>query len=63
MSVPMRCDAVRCVGASYVNIFYLLLHSESIAAEDKERCVNIAALAQTSGIALACIFDLIIQNL
>jgi battenin len=53
---------VMIVGASYVNIFYLLLHSDTIPQADKEPCVNIAAIAQTLGITFACIFNLIIMN-
>ncbi|XP_064599825.1 battenin-like isoform X2 [Liolophura sinensis] len=39
-------------GASYVNIFYLLLNEEKYPPRDRELCVNLAALFVTLGIAL-----------
>lgn len=37
-------------GASYVNIFYLLLHDNKYPDKDRELCINIAALFITFGI-------------
>ncbi|KAL4224554.1 hypothetical protein ACF0H5_015256 [Mactra antiquata] len=37
-------------GASYVNIFYLLLHDDKYPEKDRELCINIAALFITIGI-------------
>ncbi|XP_052799630.1 battenin-like isoform X2 [Mya arenaria] len=37
-------------GASYVNIFYLLLHDKAYPDTDRELCINIAALFITLGI-------------
>ena len=31
-------------GASYVNIFYSLIHDEEFAQEDRELCVNLVGL-------------------
>ncbi|XP_048727981.2 battenin-like [Ostrea edulis] len=39
-------------GASYVNIFYLLLHEEKYPEEDREFCINITSLFITGGIIL-----------
>ncbi|XP_061181505.1 battenin-like [Saccostrea echinata] len=39
-------------GASYVNIFYLLLHEEKYPEEDREFCINITSLFITGGIVL-----------
>ena len=36
-------------GASYVNIFYLLLHDSKYPEKDRELCINIAALFITFG--------------
>lgn len=36
-------------GASYVNIFYLLLHEEKYPEEDREFCINITSLFITGG--------------
>ncbi|XP_013403348.1 battenin-like [Lingula anatina] len=40
-------------GASYVNIFYLLLHDGKYPDEDREICINIAGLFVTLGITSA----------
>ncbi|XP_046373340.2 battenin-like [Haliotis rufescens] len=39
-------------GASYVNIFYILLHSDRFPAKDKELCINLTALFITIGICI-----------
>jgi len=49
-------------GASYVNTFYLLLHSESIKPNEKELAVNLTALHITVGITLAAAFSLLMKN-
>ena len=36
-------------GASYVNIFYLLLHDNKYPEKDRELCINIAAVFITFG--------------
>lgn len=36
-------------GASYVNIFYLLLHEDKYPEEDREFCINIVSLFITGG--------------
>ena len=36
-------------GASYVNIFYLLLHDNKYPSEDRELCINIVGLSITLG--------------
>ena len=36
-------------GASYVNIFYLLLHDTKYSDKDRELCINITALFITFG--------------
>lgn len=36
-------------GASYVNIFYLLLNDDKYPTNDRELCINIAALFITVG--------------
>ena len=36
-------------GASYVNIFYLLLHDGKYPENDRELCINIAAVFITFG--------------
>ena len=36
-------------GASYVNIFYLLLHDDQYPEKDRELCINITALFITFG--------------
>jgi hypothetical protein len=36
-------------GASYVNIFYLLLHEDKYPEEDREFCINITSLFITGG--------------
>ncbi|XP_035661499.1 battenin-like [Branchiostoma floridae] len=41
-------------GASYVNIFYLLLKDSQFPDEDRELCINITALFSTIGIATGC---------
>ncbi|KAK5579952.1 hypothetical protein RB653_009641 [Dictyostelium firmibasis] len=49
-------------GASYVNVFYLILHDKKIPDEDRELCVNYAALLVTVGITLAACFILIMDH-
>ena len=36
-------------GASYVNIFYMLLHDDKYPARDRELCINITAMFITLG--------------
>lgn len=36
-------------GASYVNIFYILLNDDKYPEKDRELCINIAALFITVG--------------
>ncbi|KAN0037859.1 hypothetical protein ACTA71_000030 [Dictyostelium dimigraforme] len=48
-------------GASYVNVFYLILHDKKIPDEDRSLCVNYAALLVTIGITLAACFILIMD--
>eukprot|EP00054_Salpingoeca_dolichothecata_P022771 m.150083 g.150083 ORF g.150083 m.150083 type:complete len:445 (-) comp24453_c0_seq2:31-1365(-) len=49
-------------GASYVNIFYQLLHDKKIPNSDREYCINLAAFGITLGITFAAclilVFDL-----
>ncbi|EGG21501.1 Batten's disease protein Cln3 family protein [Cavenderia fasciculata] len=49
-------------GASYVNVFYLILHDKKIPDEDREVCINYAALLVTVGITLASCFILIMDH-
>jgi hypothetical protein len=49
-------------GASYVNIYYQLLHSDTIPERDREFCVNLAALCVTGGITLSSIFIIMMDN-
>jgi len=44
-------------GASYVNIFYLLLHDDKYPEEDRELCINITALFITFGIVGGTVFE------
>ncbi|KAM9994699.1 hypothetical protein ACTFIY_000897 [Dictyostelium cf. discoideum] len=48
-------------GASYVNVFYLILHQKNIPNEDRELCINYAALLVTVGITLAACFILVMD--
>ncbi|KYQ94309.1 hypothetical protein DLAC_04607 [Tieghemostelium lacteum] len=49
-------------GASYVNVFYLILHDKKIPDEDRELCINYAALLVTLGITAASCFILIMDH-
>eukprot|EP01133_Synstelium_polycarpum_P006377 gene6377-7386_t len=49
-------------GASYVNVFYLILNDKKIPDEDRDVCINYAALLVTVGIAAASAFILIMDN-
>ena len=49
-------------GASYVNIFYNLLHDDDYPEEDRELCINIAALFINVGIMLASAFSLVMAE-
>lgn len=49
-------------GAAYVNVFYQLLNDESIQENDRELCVNIAAIAINVGITLSSVFTLIMDE-
>eukprot|EP01132_Coremiostelium_polycephalum_P009914 gene9914-12157_t len=49
-------------GASYVNTFYLILHDKKIPDEDRELCINYAALLVTFGITSAACFILIMDH-
>lgn len=46
-------------GASYVNIFYNLLHDPEYPEEDRELIVNMAAIMINMGIILASVFSLV----
>lgn len=48
-------------GASYVNVFYRLLHDDDIPEEDRELCINLAAIVTTAGITLSSLFTLLID--
>jgi battenin len=48
-------------GASYVNVFYLILHNDTLTPNDREFCVNIAALANTVGISVAAMLILLLR--
>ena len=43
-------------GASYVNIFYHLLHSPKFSESDRELIINFAALWQTAALTVASLF-------
>lgn len=49
-------------GASYVNVFYILLHDHKIPERDREFCINLAAMSSTIGITLAACFILIVDT-
>ncbi|GAM26428.1 hypothetical protein SAMD00019534_096030, partial [Acytostelium subglobosum LB1] len=49
-------------GAAYVNVFYLILNDKRIPEEDREVCINYAALLTTLGITLASCFILIMDH-
>eukprot|EP00708_Paratrimastix_pyriformis_P002935 GAFH01001697.1.p3 GENE.GAFH01001697.1~~GAFH01001697.1.p3 ORF type:complete len:164 (-),score=64.09 GAFH01001697.1:37-528(-) len=49
-------------GCSYVNTFFLILHSTSTLEEDKEMAVNLTALHITAGITVAAAFSLLMKN-
>ncbi|XP_078332911.1 battenin-like isoform X1 [Crassostrea virginica] len=49
-------------GASYVNIFYLLLHEDKYPEEDREFCINITSLFITGGIVLGTVLETILFN-
>lgn len=49
-------------GASYVNIFYCLLHDEKYPEKDKEFCINIVAIFITLGIVLGTAAETILFN-
>ena len=40
-----------------MNVFYLLLQADHIPDEDRELCINFAAIFQTLGITAASLFD------
>ncbi|BFZ04039.1 hypothetical protein BsWGS_07078 [Bradybaena similaris] len=48
-------------GASYVNIFYLILHGEGFPHEDRELCVNLTCLFITLGIVLGSGFQTVLS--
>ncbi len=48
-------------GASYVNIFYNLLHDDIYPEEDRELIVNMAAICINLGIVLAACFTLVMD--
>ena len=45
-----------------MNVFYQLLNDESIQENDRELCVNIAAIAINVGITLSSVFTLIMDE-
>lgn len=49
-------------GASYVNVFYNLLHDDDYPEEDRELIINIAALFINVGIMLASAFSLVMAE-
>lgn len=49
-------------GASYVNIFYLLLHDDKYPEEDREFCINITSLFITGGIVLGTALETVLFN-
>ncbi|XP_011270729.1 hypothetical protein CAOG_09041 [Capsaspora owczarzaki ATCC 30864] len=49
-------------GASYVNVFHLVLTDENIPNEDRELCINLVAFGITIGITLGCSLILIFDN-
>eukprot|EP01113_Clastostelium_recurvatum_P040021 TRINITY_DN6178_c0_g1_i4.p1 TRINITY_DN6178_c0_g1~~TRINITY_DN6178_c0_g1_i4.p1 ORF type:complete len:443 (-),score=104.66 TRINITY_DN6178_c0_g1_i4:40-1341(-) len=49
-------------GASYVNVFYLILHDKTTPDKDRELCVNWAAIFINLGITAASVFILIMSN-
>lgn len=49
-------------GASYVNIYYLLLHTNKIPEKDREFCINLTPMAVTAGITGASLFVLAMDN-
>lgn len=49
-------------GASYVNIFYLLLHDSKYPEKDRELCINITALFITLGIVGGTALETILFN-
>jgi hypothetical protein len=57
-------DMVRAeyAGASYVNIFYQLLHTPRLPEKDREFSINLAAMSVTAGITLSSIFILVVDN-
>lgn len=50
-------------GASYVNIFYLLLHEDKYPEEDREFCINITSLFITGGKQFCSYFYYQVQSL
>ncbi len=48
-------------GASYVNVFYNLLHDDIYPEADRELIINMAALSINAGIILASVFTLVID--
>ena len=48
-------------GASYVNVFYLVLHNRTVPPRDRELATNIAALSNTFGITMAAVAILILE--
>ncbi|CAG5121414.1 unnamed protein product [Candidula unifasciata] len=48
-------------GASYVNIFYLILHEGDFPAEDRELCVNLTGIFITTGIVLGSGFQTLLS--
>ncbi|XP_060082904.1 battenin-like [Ylistrum balloti] len=49
-------------GASYVNIFYRLLHDDKYPDQDRELCINIVAIFITLGIVLGTVSETILFN-
>ncbi|XP_041367716.1 battenin-like isoform X2 [Gigantopelta aegis] len=49
-------------GASYVNIFYLLLHGNKFPSEDRELCINIVGLSITLGIIIGTGLETLLFN-
>ena len=50
-------------GASYVNVFYLVLHNSAVPPRDRELSTNIAALSNTFGITMAAVAIIVLEML
>ena len=62
MLFPMMVYVGLLGGASYVNIFYLFLHTRRIPDKDREFCINLGAISAIIGITFACLYILLMDN-